>query len=247
MSFKDHFSVQAEEYSKFRPRYPDELFKYLASLVDITDTAWDSATGNGQAAIGLTPYFKNVIATDASESQILHAEPHPKIEYRVVPAENSGLESASADLITVATAIHWLDTDKFYSEVKRVLRKNGVIAVWQYAENSISQEVDAVTEKFTKTLVDEYWPIENKKAWDFENSIPFPFEKIETPEFIMKLNWDLDHYLNFLYTWSATQNYIKIKSRNPLEIIYDEFKDAWGDPGDKKEVNWKLKMKTGRV
>jgi hypothetical protein len=63
----------------------------------------------------------------------------------------------------------------------------------------------------------------------------------------MKLYWDLDHYLNFLYTWSATQNYIKIKSRNPLEIIYDEFKDTWGDPGDKKEVNWKLKMKTGRV
>lgn len=137
MSFKDHFSVQAEHYSKFRPKYPDELFKYLGSLVDNNDTAWDSATGNGQAATGLAPYFGKIIATDASESQILHAEPHPKIEYRVAPAENSGLESASADLITVATAIHWLDTDKFYSEVKRVLRKNGVIAVWLYAENSV--------------------------------------------------------------------------------------------------------------
>jgi ubiquinone/menaquinone biosynthesis C-methylase UbiE len=148
MSFKDHFSAQAEEYSKFRPRYPDELFKYLGSLVESNDTAWDSATGNGQAAIGIAPYFRKIIATDASKSQILHAEPHPKIEYRVAPAENSGLDADSIDLVTVATAIHWFDTERFYPEVKRVLRKNGIIAIWQYAENSISREVDAVTEKF---------------------------------------------------------------------------------------------------
>lgn len=247
MSFKDHFSVQAEHYSKFRPKYPDELFKYLASLVARNDCAWDAATGNGQAAIGFAPYFKTIIASDASESQIQHAEAHPKIKYIVAPAENSGLESGSVDLVTVATAIHWLDTDKFYPEVKRVLKPNGIFAIWLYGDNSISKEMDKVSEKYSMSLVEKYWPIENKKAWDFENSIPFPFEVINSPEFALKMEWDLDHYLNYLFTWSSTQIYIKLEKRNPLEILYEEFKNAWGSADKKKEVKWKLKMKVGRV
>ena len=128
MEFKDYFSTQAKEYSKYRPKYPPELFEYLASLVKEHKTAWDSATGSGQAAIGLAPYFEKVIATDASESQIIHAHPHEKIEYRVASSEDSGIEDNSINLATVATAIHWIDTNKFYPEIRRVLKKGGVIA-----------------------------------------------------------------------------------------------------------------------
>ena len=87
MEFNDYFSTQAEEYAKYRPEYPAELFEYLASLVNEHNTAWDSATGSGQAAQGLVNYFDKVIATDASESQIMHAHPHDKIEYRIAPSE----------------------------------------------------------------------------------------------------------------------------------------------------------------
>ncbi len=34
--------------------------------------------------------------------------------------EDSGLPSASADLITVAQALHWFDLERFYAEVRRV-------------------------------------------------------------------------------------------------------------------------------
>ncbi len=30
--FSDHFSGQAAEYAKFRPRYPEALFEYLAGF-----------------------------------------------------------------------------------------------------------------------------------------------------------------------------------------------------------------------
>lgn len=247
MSFKDHFSVQAEQYSKFRPKYPDQLFKYLASLVQQKDIAWDAATGNGQAAAGLAPYFKQILASDASVSQIDHAEYYSNVKYFVAPAEYSGLESSSVDLVTVATAIHWLDTDKFYPEVKRVLKPGGVIAIWLYAESTISEEVDAVSDKYARSLVEDYWPSENKKAWDFENSIPFPFELIKSPEFILKMKWDLDHYLNYLYTWSSTQNYIKLEGRNPIDSMLEDFRNAWGNNGRKREIKWKLKLKAGKV
>ena len=68
--FKDHFSGHAVEYAKFRPHYPDELFEYLALISPRHELAWDCATGNGQAAVGLARHFDSVIATDASAQQL---------------------------------------------------------------------------------------------------------------------------------------------------------------------------------
>src|SRR5438132_5354114 len=99
MKFKDHFSGLAAEYAKFRPHYPDELFEYLALISPRRELAWDCATGNGQAAVGLARHFDRVTATDASAQQIESAEPDERISYRVAPAEASAIDSASVDLI----------------------------------------------------------------------------------------------------------------------------------------------------
>jgi hypothetical protein len=76
MTFPDHFSDHADRYEAFRPTYPDALSTYLASLVSSPDLASDCATGNGQAAVALTPHFHAVVATDASPQQIALARPH---------------------------------------------------------------------------------------------------------------------------------------------------------------------------
>src|SRR6266702_7754990 len=107
MRFQDHFSAQAAEYARRRPGYPQALFEYLATLPETQELAWDCATGNGQAAVGLAPYFTRVIATDASDGQLRNAFLHPRVIYRQASAEDSGLESGSIDLVTVAQAVHW--------------------------------------------------------------------------------------------------------------------------------------------
>src|ERR1700745_2382156 len=114
MSFKDHFSKQATGYAKFRPRYPEKLFKYLVSIAPSRQLAWDCGMGNGRAAVGLASVFDRVIATDASEKQVGNAQSHKINKYRVSPAENSGIESETIDLIMVAQALHWFDLDRFY-------------------------------------------------------------------------------------------------------------------------------------
>src|SRR5574341_2011719 len=106
------YSPFARQYAESRPKYPAELFSYLAALVDRHHLAWDCATGNGQAALDLVKHFERVIATDVSAEQIRHAVPHPQIEYRVARAEQSGLEDQSVDLVTVASALHWFDLDR---------------------------------------------------------------------------------------------------------------------------------------
>src|ERR1700745_3477443 len=99
VSFKDHFSKQAADYAKFRPRYPQSLFDYLGTVAPNRELAWDCATGNGQAAIPRAAVFKRVIATDPSDQQTANATPHERVEYRVASAEASGLTSGSVDLV----------------------------------------------------------------------------------------------------------------------------------------------------
>src|ERR1043166_9820982 len=142
MTFKDHFSAQASDYAKFRPGYPSELFEYLGSVAPSRTLAWDCATGNGQAAVELAEVFDRVIATDASEKQIANAQPDARVEYRVAPAENSGLESGTVDLIMVAQALHWFDLPRFYDEARRVLKPNGALAASAYRFFHIAPEID---------------------------------------------------------------------------------------------------------
>ena len=118
VAFKDHFSKQAADYAKFRPRYPQKLFDYLGSIAPSRELAWDCGTGNGQAAVGLATVFDHVIATDASEKQIENAQSHERVEYLVAPAENSGIKSGTVDLIMVAQAVHWFDLNRFYAEAR---------------------------------------------------------------------------------------------------------------------------------
>jgi hypothetical protein len=83
MTFKDHFSERPGAYARYRPLYPKKLFSTLASLAPARETAWDCATGNGQAATALAAWFGTVVATDASVAQIREAMPNPRVRYHV--------------------------------------------------------------------------------------------------------------------------------------------------------------------
>ena len=125
--FVDRFAPMAADYADFRPHYPKALFDWLAGLTPGQTLAWDCATGTGQAAVGLAALFERVVATDACAAQIGQATPHPRIEYRVARAESSGLNAHSADIVTVAQALHWFERDRFFAEVRRVLKPGGLI------------------------------------------------------------------------------------------------------------------------
>jgi len=156
MTFQDKFSRQSGLYAQARPTYPKELFDFLSSCCRHHERAWDCATGNGQAALALADYFTEVIATDASQRQLTEATPHPKVQYHQATAEASGLEAASVDLITVATALHWFDLDGFYKEAQRVAKPGAVIAAWGYWRTNISPEVDAVVEVLREQVLGPY-------------------------------------------------------------------------------------------
>jgi SAM-dependent methyltransferase len=246
--FADHFSRAAAEYARFRPRYPAALFSYLASLVSKEALAWDCATGSGQAAVALAEHLPRVIAIDASPEQIAHAEPHPRVEYRVATAERSGLDAASVELVTVAQALHWFDLPAFYAEAARVLRPGGVIAAWCYGKMVLpSAPVQHTLDRFYSETVGPYWPPERRLVEEGYGGVPFPFIEIPAPPFVMEMRTSMDGLLGYLGTWSATQRYIQATGRDPLPELGREVADRWGDPRAQTIVRWPLSLRVGRT
>jgi len=244
MAFKDHFSRQAADYAKFRPRYPQQLFEYLGSIAPSRQLAWDCGTGNGQAAVGLAAVFDRVMATDASEKQIANAQPHERVRYCVAPAENSSIESGTIDLIMIAQALHWFDLDRFYSEARRVLKPDGVVAASAYNLLHIEPAIDQVVNRYYYEVVGPFWPPERKLVENFAD-LPFPFHEIDPPKLEMTTEWDLAHLLGCLGTWSSTQRFIAETGIDPLEQISDELRTVWGDPQRTQKVRWPLTLRIG--
>jgi SAM-dependent methyltransferase len=245
-AFKDHFSQQAPDYARYRPNYPAGLFAWLAQVAPSTTTAWDCGTGSGQAAVGLAAHFDRVIATDPSRKQLDHAEPHPRVDYRMASAEVSHLDTASVDLITVAQAIHWFDLDRFYAEAKRVLKPGGVIAAWTYTLLDVEAGIDELLTDFYRNVVGPYWPPERRMVDDRYRSLPFPFEEISAPAFEIRTEWSREDLLGYLGTWSATQACMKAAGIDPLIEFARRLSPLWPEPAMVKTLRWPLHMRVGR-
>jgi ubiquinone/menaquinone biosynthesis C-methylase UbiE len=245
--FQDHFSQVAKGYADFRPQYPAALLDYLATLVPQDSVVWDCAAGNGQASIDLGKRFEKVIATDGSAEQIAAALPRKNVEYRVATAERSGLPSESIGLITVAQALHWFDFDRFYTEARRVLRPDGVIAVWAYGINQVEDEiVNKRIQNFYSEVVGPYWPPERRLVEERYQSIPFPFDEFAAPSFRMEIQWNLNQLLGYFSTWSATNRFIKERGFSPLPQLAVDLTQAWGEPQLPRLVTWPVSIRLGR-
>ena len=258
--FKDLFSNHSKEYANSRPTYPRSLFEFLVGLVRYRNLAWDCATGNGQAAVFLSEYFKQVVASDASKEQIENAQHRDNIRYEVFPAERTTLADNSVDLITIAQALHWFDLDDFYKEAKRVLRKDddrstsngsgsGVIAAWAYGLHSVSPQIDTVTHLLYEHILGSYWPKERKIVEKKYQDISFPFHEIDTPVFQIELDWTLSELVGYLYTWSSVQKFIAKNNSDPIKQIYDDLAAAWGEKNTwnrRRRVVWPIYMRVGR-
>lgn len=245
--FRDLFSKGAAAYARHRPVYPDALYAHLAELAPAHDCAWDCATGSAQAARGLAAFFRKVVATDASSAQLACAPSHARIRYRTAPAEASGLEDASVDLVSVAQAMHWFDLPRFHAEVRRVARPDAIIAAWGYGRLTVGPEIDAVLEHFHNDVVGTYWPPERRHVEDGYARLAWPFPALDAPPFEMRTRWTVKDLVGYLGTWSAVQRYRDQRCVDPLPRLRAALLEAWDDPGAERTVRWPLFLKLGRL
>lgn len=246
MDTKHYFEDKANLYAAARPMYPPALFEYLASLTNTHEAAWDCATGNGQAALGLAQHFKRVEATDVSTNQLDNAFVNPRINYGVHPAEEAPFKSATFDLINVAQALHWFDLDKFWPEVRRVAKPGAVLACYCYAWPTVTPAVDRLVEDLVKAPIHTYWAPNNRMCWTGYADVDFPVERLDTPDFELRNAWSADQFIDYLHTWSAVRRCMEADGEGFFEHARIEIEKEWGD-AITRDVVTPLFLVTGTV
>jgi ubiquinone/menaquinone biosynthesis C-methylase UbiE len=126
------FANAAHVYEESRPGYPDDAIRWLTEQLGLEPgkTVVDLAAGTGKLTRLLTPTGATVIAVepvdemrDALERTTTAASAGPGT------AERTGLPDGSADAVTVAQAFHWFDGPAALTEIHRVLRPAGKLAI----------------------------------------------------------------------------------------------------------------------
>jgi SAM-dependent methyltransferase len=247
MGFADHYSAVAARYARFRPRYPEELFAFLASLPSGRARSLDCGTGNGQAAAALSPFFTQVVGTDPSPGQLRYAERRLNVRYVAARAEDQVLRDRSVDLLTAAQAAHWFDHEAFYEVARAVLRPGGAIALWCYGLLRVSPAVDRVVERLYANLLAPYWPPARRHVDAEYRTIPFPFPEVQVPTSRMRATWRLEDLVGYLGTWSAVRACRAATGRDPLWDVLAQLRRAWGDPEAPRDLEWPLHVRAGRV
>jgi ubiquinone/menaquinone biosynthesis C-methylase UbiE len=141
-------------YAKFRPGYAPQVATAILGFVD-RDTAnvdaADVGAGTGiwtriLAARGL----RSIVAIEPNDEMRkigVETSRGTSIAWRKGTAEATGLADGSADLVSMASSLHWADFDKACDEFERVLRSGGVfVALWNprlVEENPLLVEIEA--------------------------------------------------------------------------------------------------------
>ena len=129
------FSHLADAYSRYRPSYSSTVLKQLLDRLDggVEQASFaDVGAGTGiwtrlvaasgvRSAIAVEPCDEMRIAGAADSAGL-------PIEWRKGSAERTGLDTASCDLLTMASSLHWADLDLAFPEFHRVLREGGQFA-----------------------------------------------------------------------------------------------------------------------
>ncbi len=243
---KDNFSRQSGGYARYRPRYPENLFKFLADAVTSKKTAWDAGTGNGQTAAELARFFEQVIATDISTRQLEHAFRADNISYRNEPAEKTSIAGGSVDLVTVSQALHWFKFEEFYAEVRRVAAPGAIFAAWTYTRLACDPKVEDLITHFHFDILKDYWDPERKYVDDGYRTIPFPFKKITAPDFQIRTTWSLQDLEGYINTWSAVQKFIAAEGKNPVPGLVARISRYWAND-ETGEIIFPVHLKMGYI
>ncbi|WP_420450657.1 class I SAM-dependent methyltransferase [Ilumatobacter sp.] len=130
------FGAEASAYERGRPSYPADAVTWL--LADAPRRVVDVGAGTGKLTRALLGDGREVVAVDP-DAEMLAAlsSSSPEVVALVGTAESIPLEDASADLVVLGQAWHWVDPDAAAGEIARVLAPAGSLAlIWNVRDES---------------------------------------------------------------------------------------------------------------
>jgi trans-aconitate methyltransferase len=125
---------EAEAAYRYRPPYPDEVFRILAGLItDRPRAVLDAGCGDGAIARHLIERVERIDAVDLSRAMIEQGKrlpngDHPRLRWICAPMEDAPLDPPYA-LITAGASLHWMDWPVVLPRFRQALTPRGMLAI----------------------------------------------------------------------------------------------------------------------
>jgi SAM-dependent methyltransferase len=129
------FSNRVDDYVRYRPSYPPEVISTLEAHCrpGADSKVADIGSGTGILTSLLVESGYQVYAVEPNDEMRTAAEgelsSHARFHSIAATAEDTGLDSNSIDLITVAQAFHWFRQKETRREFSRILKHGGWTAL----------------------------------------------------------------------------------------------------------------------
>ncbi|MDR3527157.1 MAG: class I SAM-dependent methyltransferase [Rhizomicrobium sp.] len=151
----------AEDYSKYRPDYAPSILTALlaltgkpASQIDAVDVG--AGTGIWTRMLAARGLHSVTAIEPNADMRRCGERDSPAIAWRDGSGEKTGLADGCADLVSMASSFHWVDTDKGLCEFHRLLRPGGrFVALWNPRLIAVSPLLVEVEAELTR-LSPEY-------------------------------------------------------------------------------------------
>lgn len=159
------FDTVASAYDKFRPSYPDDLYKTIFNYVDLNRScrAVEVGIGGGQATLPILKTECNVTAVEyGKEFSELCKEKfkeYPNFSIVTNKFEDTLFEADTYDLVYSATAFHWIPESVGYAKVFSMLKSGGAFA--RFANHPYPAKDNLPLSEEIQRIYDEYYS--NKK------------------------------------------------------------------------------------
>ena len=205
-TFQFRFGHAAEEFERYRPDYPRELFDHILAAVpaERRDRAVDLGAGTGKSTRALIPHFREVIAVEPDPRMAAKlAEEIPQAIVRNATAEDCAQPKASVDLVTIANALHWMEASRVFATVRDWLRVDGILAVYDRPLPKATPAIDAIV---LAELRGPWKPhrdprLKRDRIWENEVRAAPGFELVEETKFSYVVPMSPRDYAGF---WRST-------------------------------------------
>ena len=153
------FNKVAELYANVRPTYPRQIYTEILKRNGNArfQQAVDIGSGAGHSTVGLELISNQITGVEPGDQLRIEAI-NKFTDYWFISGsgEDTTLPDDYADLVTVATAFYWMDRDKTIREISRIVKQNGILALYRYLFPEIASDANAVLVQHCEKYWDKY-------------------------------------------------------------------------------------------
>jgi ubiquinone/menaquinone biosynthesis C-methylase UbiE len=223
----DQWAQLAQEYASHRSGYSNELYDTIAAFgLRRGATILDVGCGTGIAS---RPFAMNgfpVTGVDASEAMIAQAvQLMPNATFVKAEAEALPFPNERFDVVISAQTYHWVDRARALAEAHRVLRRNGMIAIWWkhlMAQDALKQLRDTVVRELGKQ------PVESGLTGGFKEFYASAFTQQTLRVLPWRVSLSLEEYMGYERSRLAVRNALGARADEYFGVLESRIRQRAG-------------------